>query len=62
MYPSRRALGQPEVKGFLSFVAANHARIAEAADVVPMADEAAQETQQVVETGRGGAPETAAAG
>ncbi len=62
MYPSRQALGQPAVKGFLTFVAGNHQRIAEASDVVPMSQESAQETQQVVETGQGGEPETAAAG
>ena len=62
MYPSRQALGQPEVKGFLTFVGENHERIAEAADVVPMGQESAQETQQVVQSGQGGEPETAAAG
>ncbi len=59
MYPSREALGQPEVKGFLTFVAENHQRISEAADVVPMGDEPTQQTTQIVQTGQGGEPEPA---
>jgi phosphate transport system substrate-binding protein len=60
MYPSRQSLQQPEVKGFLTFVAQNHQDIAQAADAVPMSDEAAQATAQIVETGQGGQPETPA--
>jgi phosphate transport system substrate-binding protein len=60
MYPSRQALQQPEVKAFLTFVTQNHERIAEAADVVPMAADTATETSQIVESGQGGEPQPAA--
>ncbi len=46
MYPSDEAMRRPEVKGFMSFVAQNHQQIAEAAKIVPMSEEQAQETQQ----------------
>ena len=60
MYPSRQALKKPEVKGFLTFVAANYDKIAEAANNVPMAEDAAAETKQIIESGQGGEPKTPA--
>ncbi len=60
MYPSRESLRKPEVKGFLTFVAANYDKIAEAANNVPMAEEIAKETAQIVRSGQGGEPETPA--
>ncbi|HEV2771136.1 MAG TPA: phosphate ABC transporter substrate-binding protein PstS family protein [Solirubrobacteraceae bacterium] len=56
MYPSREALQKPEVKGFLTFVAENYQRIAEAANIVPMSQQTAQQTTQIVKTGQGGEP------
>ncbi len=43
MYPSDKALGRPEVKAFMDFIAENHAEIAEAAKFVPMTEAQAAE-------------------
>ena len=59
MYPSQESLRQPEVKGFLTFIAENHQRIAESANIVPMSDQSAQQTTQIITTGRGGEPRPA---
>jgi phosphate transport system substrate-binding protein len=48
MYPSRKALQQPEVKAFLDFAVQNHQEIAEAAQIVPMPESAAQKSQQAL--------------
>jgi phosphate transport system substrate-binding protein len=45
MYPSAEAIKRPEVKAFMDFVIANAAAIAEAAKIVPMTDEQAQQAQ-----------------
>jgi phosphate transport system substrate-binding protein len=42
MYPSEKSLARPEVKGFMDFVIANNASIAEIAQIVPLTPE--QET------------------
>ena len=54
MYPSREALGRPEVKAFMDFVVANQQAIAEAAQIVPMTEEQASESQAKVESLAGG--------
>jgi len=43
MYSSLQALERPEVRAFMDFTLRNHQRIAEAARIVPMTDEQAQE-------------------
>ena len=48
MYPSRTALRRPEVKAFLEFAVDNHQEIAEAAEIVPMPESAAQKSKQAV--------------
>jgi phosphate transport system substrate-binding protein len=45
MYPSRKALRQPEVKEFLTFAVQNHQEIAEAAQIVPMPESAARKSE-----------------
>jgi phosphate transport system substrate-binding protein len=45
MYPSDKALGRPEVKAFMDFVAANQADIAKAAQIVPMTTEQADKAK-----------------
>jgi phosphate transport system substrate-binding protein len=49
MYPSRKALGRPEVKAFMDFVAQRHAQIADAAQMVPMNAEQAAKTVSALE-------------
>jgi phosphate transport system substrate-binding protein len=46
MYPSLEALRRPEVRAFMDFTLRNHQRIAEAAKIVPMTSEQAQESTQ----------------
>jgi phosphate transport system substrate-binding protein len=55
MYPSDKALARPEVKAFMDFVVANQQAIAEAAQIVPMTEEQASESQSKVESLAGGA-------
>ena len=45
MYPNAKALQQPEVKAFMEFAIANHTEISEAANIVPMSDEQATESE-----------------
>ena len=46
MYPSAEAIKKPHVKAFMDYVLENAPTIAEAAQMVPMTDEQAQESQQ----------------
>lgn len=46
MYPSQQAMQKPEVKAFMDFTLQNHQRIAEAAKIVPMTQQQAQQSQQ----------------
>jgi phosphate transport system substrate-binding protein len=55
MYPSKEALGRPEVRAFIDFVVANQQAIAEASQIVPMTEEQAAESQSKVESLAGGA-------
>jgi phosphate transport system substrate-binding protein len=48
MYPSRKALQQEQVKAFMQFAVENHREIAEAAQIVPMPDSAAQKSTQML--------------
>ncbi|HEV3376082.1 MAG TPA: PstS family phosphate ABC transporter substrate-binding protein [Thermoleophilaceae bacterium] len=48
MYPSQEALRRPEVKAFMDYVLENHQTIAEAAAIVPMSDQQAQEAQSAL--------------
>jgi phosphate transport system substrate-binding protein len=48
MYPSRKALQQEQVKAFMQFAVDNHQEIAEAAQIVPMPDSAAQKSTQTL--------------
>jgi len=45
MYPSAKALEKPEVKAFMEFTIKNHEKISEAANIVPMSDEQATESE-----------------
>ena len=45
MYPSEKALKQPEVKAFMDYVVENYQAIAEAAQIVPMTEEQADEAK-----------------
>jgi len=45
MYPSAKALKQPEVKAFMEFTLENHEKISEAANIVPMSEEQATESK-----------------
>ena len=45
MYPSSKAIARPEVKAFMDFVVANQADIADAAKIVPLTDEQADQGQ-----------------
>jgi phosphate transport system substrate-binding protein len=45
MYPSAKALKQPEVKAFMEFTLENHQKISEAANIVPMSEEQATESK-----------------
>ena len=48
MYPSDRALQDPAGKAFVEYALANHQQIAEAAQIVPMSQEAAQKSTQAL--------------
>ena len=48
MYPSQEALRRPEVKAFMDYVLENHQEIAEAAAIVPMSEQQAQEAQSTL--------------
>ncbi len=48
MYPAKEALAKPEVKAFMTFVAENQQRIAEAAKIVPLTEEQATEAKSKV--------------
>jgi phosphate transport system substrate-binding protein len=48
MYPSQEALRRPEVKAFMDYVLENHQEIAEAAAIVPMSEQQAQEAQSAL--------------
>jgi phosphate transport system substrate-binding protein len=48
MYPSEKALKQPEVKAFLQYVADNYQEIAEVAKIVPMSEEQATKAKSAV--------------
>ncbi len=48
MYPSRQAMQRPEVKAFMTFVAENHQRIAEAAKIVPMTEQQAAKARSAL--------------
>jgi phosphate transport system substrate-binding protein len=52
MYPSEKTLGQPEVKGFVSFILENNKEVVEAADYVPLTDELLTESQEALEAGK----------
>jgi phosphate transport system substrate-binding protein len=55
MYPSKEAMAKPEVKAFMDFVMANQQAIAEAAQIVPMTEEQASESQAKLSELEGGA-------
>jgi phosphate transport system substrate-binding protein len=48
MYPSAKAIKQPEVKAFMDYVVQNYDSIAEAAAIVPMSQAQASEAQSAV--------------
>ena len=50
MYPKAEAMQRPEVRAFVEFIVQNHEQIAEAANIVPMNEEQAQETQGELRT------------
>jgi phosphate transport system substrate-binding protein len=45
MYPSAKAIAEPEVKAFMDYIVQNQKEIAEAAQIVPMTDAQAKESQ-----------------
>ena len=45
MYPSQKALKQPEVKAFMDFVVENYQAIAEASQIVPMSQSQADKAK-----------------
>jgi phosphate transport system substrate-binding protein len=45
MYPSAKAIAKPEVKAFMDYIVQNQKEIAEAAQIVPMTDAQAKESQ-----------------
>jgi phosphate transport system substrate-binding protein len=53
MYPSAEAMSRPEVAGFMQYVVDNYDVIAEAALIVPMAEDQASEAQAAVEGATG---------
>ena len=55
MYPSKEAIAKPEVKAFMDFVIANQQAIAEAAQIVPLTEEQATESQSALTELEGGA-------
>jgi phosphate transport system substrate-binding protein len=48
MYPSQEALARPEVKAFMDFVVENYEAIAEAAAIVPMSQEQADQAKSTL--------------
>jgi phosphate transport system substrate-binding protein len=48
MYPSAEAIKKPEVRAFMDFVIQNQQRISEAAKIVPLTSQQAQEAQQAL--------------
>ena len=50
MYPSKESAAKPEVKAFLDYIVENYETIAEAAQIVPMSAENAEESKQKVAT------------
>jgi phosphate transport system substrate-binding protein len=48
MYPSTKALQRPEVKAFMDYIAENYQPIAEAAQIVPMSQEQADQTKSAL--------------
>jgi phosphate transport system substrate-binding protein len=48
MYPSQEALRRPEVKAFMDYVLENYEAISEAAAIVPMSEQQAQEAQSAL--------------
>jgi phosphate transport system substrate-binding protein len=54
MYPSAAALERPEVRAFMDFVVQQNTAIAEAAQIVPLTEEQASESQTKVESLAGG--------
>jgi phosphate transport system substrate-binding protein len=54
MYPSAAGLEKPEVKAFMDFVVAQNTAIAEAAQIVPLTEEQAAESQTTVDSLGGG--------
>jgi phosphate transport system substrate-binding protein len=55
MYPSKEAIGKPEVKAFMDFTIANQQAIAEAAQIVPLTEEQATKAESELKTLEGGA-------
>lgn len=53
MYPSAEAMTKPEVAGFMQYVVDNYDTIAEAAQIVPMADTQASEAKSAVQGAAG---------
>jgi phosphate transport system substrate-binding protein len=48
MYPSQKAMARPEVKAFMEYVVENYEAISEAAAIVPMSAEQAEQAQSAV--------------
>jgi phosphate transport system substrate-binding protein len=55
MYPSKDAIGKPEVKAFMDFVVANQQSIAEAAQIVPLTEDQTGKAKSELSTLEGGA-------
>ena len=50
MYPSEKALKQPQVKAFMDYVLENYESISEASAIVPMTQEQADKGKQALQT------------
>ena len=48
MYPSAKSIARPEVKGFMDYIIANQADIAETAQIVPLTDEQLTKAQDAL--------------
>jgi phosphate transport system substrate-binding protein len=48
MYPSQKALARPEVKAFMDYVVENYQAISEAAAIVPMSQEQADQAKSAL--------------
>jgi len=55
MYPSKEAIAKPHVKAFMDFVMSNQQAIAEAAQIVPLTEDQASESQSKLSELEGGA-------